>query len=382
MKCDVQKLRELRAERNLSDEKLAEATGLSGSVIKSVEETGTLSFEIGSQFAKALGVDLNVFTDADVVSPVKGPREIKIGVLAKMDLGRRDFIFLSIASLSALFAGSNLALNQLQRHSDEAKVALEQRELAFSLLFGQSDEQFIRTSTNNPYSITKGTTLPTFDALNSIMSNFSGIDTHFKELRNEEVLSNVNGSIVLLGGPVANIYSRQVFGVGDGSLLFKRAYGRRIDLPVYFDNVLSKVSGPGTRPEYRVIADGRSIGVRETGDQNYLVLTSIPKVFSKFYGIFDHRIVIVSGLNGVGTRAIHQVLRNPGMMDRLRKETIGMPAWQALIHVNEIDKERQLPIRVGECRVWGINHVDFDKIHEVVKDECFWVDPNDPLIKI
>lgn len=111
MKCDVQKLRELRAERNLSDEKLAEATGLSGSVIKSVEETGTLSFEIGSQFAKALGVDLNVFTDADVVSPVKGPREIKIGVLAKMDLGRRDFIFLSIASLSALFAGSNLALN-------------------------------------------------------------------------------------------------------------------------------------------------------------------------------------------------------------------------------------------------------------------------------
>lgn len=299
---------------------------------------------------------------------------------------RRNFLKVACGFLVAASGPIALALQAQDKLEQYLNARGKNRSLTRHLLFGSAEKILFKTSTNNPYAFRDGPTAPTLDALNSMTEFYTDDTTKFKPLAQMPAVSEIDGSLVLLGGPVANLYSRQIFGVGHGSYFLERALGKKENLPIYFDNILTAdPHKPGKRPNYTVVIANKYRIECGTPFSNYLVLTSLPNIFSNRYGSFElnsgDRITIISGLNGNGTRAIKSLLHDEKAVDVLATKVGRFEAWQALLKV-EIQNLSADDMRIVDVHVFPIQKIDFDLVRSKFEGHCFWVNPDDPLLKI
>jgi hypothetical protein len=302
----------------------------------------------------------------------KSSVHIPIIASSGVNLGRRGFIRASpLLIASTLLAGGTFWINVARRVEEARDLAHLRRQMMLDLMFGQSDKQYYTPSFDNPYSPICGVTAPTRDALASIFSHlgFSPPDTtELKELGPRII----DGSLLLLGGPVPNPLSRSILGVGAGSPLFQGALGRVVQLPVHFANIQSVEVGPGARPQYQLVADNSPVTLGE-GVEDCLVITSIPNVYSPNYQ-FRHRLFNLAGLHGGGTRAIDLVLRGEFLekfykMVRESSEFRDAPGWQAVIRVDVDRGNSGIPLGIKDWRAFRINmdEEDFARVNEHVR---------------
>jgi hypothetical protein len=204
---------------------------------------------------------------------------------------------------------------------------------ARELFFGRA-RHLCATLGNIHPNLPKGTIhSSTLDGLESIIKILD-----LRETRNVPNLAvdTVEGSLAILGGPVANLHARLIMGCGGLSPLLG------VELPVRFDINLQDT--PQNRLEtepWRVVVGDR------TSSSECLVITSLPTPSA------SDRVTIFSGLHGAGTRAVDLVLKNERLLERLRRETRGLAAWQSIIEVQSDDQE--LPISIGDHRSFEIN---------------------------
>ena len=263
-----------------------------------------------------------------------------------------------------LLSNSNRAVANIDDEIErQTKI---RKDMMCNLLFGQSGRQYYVPSFNNPYAPISPDveTAPTADALNSVFKRLRFEGDNIKELK-ETNPSKIDGSILLLGGPVPNKLSRAILGKGEGLILFSTALRKRIDLPIHFENFLSEKVGPGNRPQYRIIVDGKARSVGADGTDDYLVITSIPNVCSINFETINHRLVNVAGLHGGGMRAINLVLNEdflPKFYGEIAKspKLKNAPAWQAVLQI-ELDKDnRNMPRKIIDHATRRIDMSDGD----------------------
>lgn len=328
-------------------------------------------------------------------------------------LGRRDFLlfalkgatppilngllrpfFASFAGALGATIGGEAVVDEYRRTRDElaerAKVEMDEIEIGRRLLFGDAFNKFGVPSTDNPFAPIKGITKPTGDATRSIISRLALLDGEL-EFKDNLAGSPIDGSVLLLGGPVANGFSQHILGRGGTSpLLILGNSDRRSVFPIRFDietprrqgDYLPYSQGSGHRPKWQLVVEHKGIihrqqvNIRNGHQQNdFLILTSIPNVYST--NISD-RIVIVSGAHGSGTRAIDLLLGDINSLACLSKCVGAAEAWQALIFINKIDVNTAWPleISVDENFIFRID-AEFDALRERLKGHPlgFQLDP-------
>jgi hypothetical protein len=321
------------------------------------------------------------------------------GVLAGITLPEAS-VGVSVASLGVASAGYHENRDWIAEQRQRVLVEAEERAAAAALertrhqaeqraiienwLFGEAGAtQYYIPGTNNPYSGITGVTPHVGYAMEKIIAKlgFTGDTVH----RVDELQTpRIDGSVLLLGGPVPNLYSRQIMGVGAGSPIFTKAAGRTVELPISFRNILVSEPKVGQRPRYQLVLQGKPLGDIGTGGSDYLVLTSIPNIFSNAYGSFNHRIFIASGLHGGGMRAIHLLLEEPGVLQdiiaRTRDHHGHEQGWQAVIRVDKVDLSAGIAGELRERRVFPLP-IDFGKARKMFEKKAFWIDPADKLLR-
>jgi hypothetical protein len=278
-------------------------------------------------------------------------------------------------------------------YSKNISLREEAKGLGINLLFGASESKSGVPSVDNPFSGEFGVTKPTRDAIANVLASLELDPSVIREqadLRTEQLV----GSFVFFGGPVANKYSRHIMGLeGPSPLLEIAHHGRRAILPIHFDIVRpqgSKSSVPyssgkaGGRPAWEIVvhekrgerrarvdvADGRQAN-------DFLVITSIPNVYSPSGVLGRNRITTIAGVHGPGTRAVALILKDPSLLNELHKLVRGYEAWQALLEIRGIDHETQWPKSVRIERCVPID-ADFGKLATLLAGKPFLTDPRAP----
>jgi hypothetical protein len=77
----------------------------------------------------------------------------------------------------------------------------------------------------------------------------------------------------------------------------------------------------------------------------------------------------------MGGLAIDLVLKNPRLLERLRRKTLNYQGWQVLIPVTKVVDG--IPREIGEERIFQIK-VDFDRLRSMLKGRPFLSDPRFP----
>lgn len=176
-------------------------------------------------------------------------------------------------------------------------------------------------------------------AADAALSIIRRLSLNERNLSVNDDLSDPQGDVVILGGPVSSVFSRLVLGDGRGSPLLHGAH-----LPFEFDLNESEPPLRGTRPNWRVRRNGSALSFEE----DFLLITCLPNP----YGIGDERVVNVAGRHAGGTRAIDLVLTNEHIMLDLIARTEGQDGWQALVKVSS-DGQRATNI-VDAADVLGV----------------------------
>ncbi|MDR3571039.1 MAG: hypothetical protein P4L81_02475 [Candidatus Pacebacteria bacterium] len=257
-------------------------------------------------------------------------------------------------------------------------------EIGRTILFEKSRRQFGVPTMNNPFGPpNEGISIPSSEAAASIVSRLHMKESELEiapDLRTELV----DGSAVLLGGPVGNGHSRHILGVRGASPLLSLIYPyEKSLLPIRFDtetpqyegDLLNYAYGAGARPRWHLIVETKNGTYRQKaavdGNQNqlndYMVITSLPNIYSDNFG---DRLVVVSGLHGIGTRAINILLGDLPILDRLFKKTHSIVGgWQALFEIKRIDLTTNQPIEISfnEDHVFEID-CDFGVLHEMLRN--------------
>jgi hypothetical protein len=289
---------------------------------------------------------------------------------------RRDVIVGASTVVSALFGGVSAApivADWWKRWLEDAQGSI--RDVASAFLFRNSARQFYAASRDNPYGPIRGITPPTADALSSTLA-ILGIDRDDMRPVDGLCTPQLDGTAILFGGPVANVHSRQILGIGKGSPLLSASEGRRVMLPFHFGNVLVPNAAPGHRPDYKIFA-GETPHDLGPGD-DFLLVTSIPNVFSPGYGLSaDDRLMIFAGLHGQGSRAIRLLLGRPKLLEQIGAHTKDFAGWQALFRVKQGPGD--WPVAIDASGPPREITADFDRARLMVRDQCYWLDPNDPL---
>jgi transcriptional regulator with XRE-family HTH domain len=102
MRVDPLKLRQLREERSWSQERLADAAGLSLRTVQRVEREGNASAETRLSLAGAFGVDVGTLSEASTATLAASPAQPGRNVEARA-LRRRFVRHLSIYLILAIF---------------------------------------------------------------------------------------------------------------------------------------------------------------------------------------------------------------------------------------------------------------------------------------
>lgn len=288
-------------------------------------------------------------------------KKVKLPIAASSDFdpARTTASEIKIASLLASITQFLEAQERDRKEKKEEQKRLHQQ-MILNLIFGESSKQYYTPSFDNPYAEIGGITAPTKDALSSVFCNLGGASTNMRELKITGP-STIDGSLLLLGGPVPNPVSRSILGIGGGSPIFKQALHKEVRLPVSFSNIESFDPGPGKRPEYEILVNGKSLPIKK-GEEDYLVITSMPNIYSSTY-FFRHRLMNVAGLHGGGTRAIDLVL-NDEFLGKLYKDVNNTnklknaAAWQAVIKVKLDNENSNFPKEIID---WATFRIDLDE---------------------
>lgn len=257
-----------------------------------------------------------------------------------------------------------IELAKLEKEREDQKRLRQQ--LVKDLIFGETAIHYYTPSYNNPYTEIDGMTVPTSYALSRVFSHLGIGSDDMEEIKISEP-AVIDGSLLLLGGPVPNPVSRSILGIGSYSPIFKIALGKEVHLPVSFANVTSKDIGPGMRPDYQIMVKG--VPQQVHSGEDYLVITSIPNIYSS-EKVFDHRLFNVAGLHGGGTKAIDLLLHKE-WFEKLYKnvkessELKNAPAWQAIVKV-ELNKDQ--PKRILGFKTFRIklDEEDFDRTQDYI----------------
>ena len=228
---------------------------------------------------------------------------------------------------------------------------------------GGSETQHYIPATNNPYATVTGITEPARDALGYMLRAFG--DRSQVEIQADPRLGGWEGSSICLGGPVSNKLAAKILGTGAGSeVLHSFRTGERARFPVSFSSLGSLEHAPHQRPQYELVLGDRVSSYEDRDDRDILLLTSVPQFLSPNYGVSNERITIVSGLHGSGTRAVGLLLEDEALLAMLEQRTRSFQAWQAVIHVKDVNPVTKTPRSLGDVHVLEVASVDFDAAHE------------------
>lgn len=295
-------------------------------------------------------------------------------------------LVLPLSIFGAISGGISASVSVIKATEDaeERRRKDEERQLLLaSFLFGdERATQFYWPGMNNPYSGCVGVTPHVQVAYQSIISRLGFTEQTITPV-NDLRTPHVNGSLLLLGGPVPNIFTKWIMGIGRGSPVFSGIKQSAAELPIIFKNIFPREPKLHERPNYEISIDGKMLPNVNGVGRDYLVLTSLPNVFSDHYGIFNHRIFIAAGLHGTGMRSVRLLLSNPLLADLItsaqKYHTIDR-GWQALIAVKK-DGDSIEPADFGEHKFIPVDQINFDKVRKRFEKRPLVIDQNHPLLK-
>jgi len=282
----------------------------------------------------------------------------EVGAAAK--IGEEAFVF----AKAAAFGDSSLALNP------------DQIQIGRRLLLGTGHRVKIIPATFNKISgegTRTGITPPAKSAVDKLVRLFELASDHVATVRDLKT-NNLRGNLCAVGGPIANVLSENLFGQGGHSPSMNHD-GAPLRLPMFINNSLalekmkmgeSVLQGAKRSPIWRAQAGSRvyTPEIRKGKiAEDFLLVTNIPNIFDKESLEYHQRVVVVSGANGAGTRAVGNLLTSKFALDSLEKSASAVPrdgGWQALFHIPEV--ANNAPLRIGEILEFVNIDLDFSKV--------------------
>ncbi len=333
-------------------------------------------------------------TDAEnsALGPQSPAQPIPIGGFSQASTSnRRQFLQLATPIYAAVVSTLMLGVGVINWREKEREALeadsrrrAEQRAMISSLLFGDDRaDQYYVPGMDNPYSGIKGITPHVNVAYTSIISKLGFTEDRLQQISDLRT-PRVDGSLLLLGGPVPNVFTKWIMGIGRGSPVLGRNSRNAYELPISFRNIFPHTPVVGERPKYEIVIEGRSLP--DVNEQDYLVLTSIPNVFSNGYGVFNHRIFIAAGLHGPGMRAAHLLLNDPIALEEIFREARDYHrpdlGWQALVHVGKVDAATSMPHEIRGLAFRPIKGLNFDAVRKKFENKPLKIDIEHPLTRI
>ena len=220
-------------------------------------------------------------------------------------------------------------------------------------------------------------TKPTKDAVRSL-ENLVHLSKGHIELARTIPAHDLDGNLFLLGGPMRNMPVRALMGECGTSSSFVHNKSRRpLRLPLHFD-IRSSVSnsaeshervyrseftGAPLRPNVGVWT-GASYEMPDLDEQgrpteDYVVVTSMPNIFSRKALDAGHRVVAFSGTHGVGTRAIELLLRKEEILAEFNRLNSKHHGWQTVIYVDGVEDGGVTPTSIRDDVNAHEIHFDF-----------------------
>lgn len=274
---------------------------------------------------------------------------------------------------------------KIREEEGRQRKITEYRDEISYILFGdtRADRHYI-PGADNPYSGVKGITPHVKFAYASILLHLGFTAETIRPVEDLRVV-RINGSLLLLGGPVPNVLTKWIMGIGRGSPVLGGVRNSSANLPVYFRNVFPSAPVLDRRPNYEIVTAHNTRHNWIDSNDDCLLLTSLPNIFSDGYGAFNHRIFIAAGLHGPGMRAAHFFLEQPSYLEEIIKKIkeyqLGQQqGWQALIRVTDVNTSTSMPGKLGEIGFFPIRDVNFDNVRKKFENTPLDIDLNNELI--
>ena len=140
-----------------------------------------------------------------------------------------------------------------------------------------------------------------------------------------------NGNMAIIGGQATNPNTQIILGTGEISPLFSLFRNQKPGTGPRVRGDMSKYINRGpleSEPPFPLIIDER----QEQYEGEYMLLTSIPDPFEPQF-----RIISIMGQHRAGAMAIKYLLSDQKLIERIRKETRHMEAFQLLFPVDTVD---------------------------------------------
>jgi hypothetical protein len=172
--------------------------------------------------------------------------------------------------------------------------------------------------------------------------------------------SNLEGTLVLVGGTTSNAASRlvleykQIEREEDGfDQVSDPAVRLRFMPEADRKHALVQIARGDTEPDWGVLdaVTGERFGIDRDAQQrpvtDYLVVTVLPNFLTAHSFARGEKIVIFGGLHGAGTKASALLLEDADLLNRIRASVKEATAWQALIKVSRVEYKRTRPLPVA-----------------------------------
>lgn len=183
---------------------------------------------------------------------------------------------------------------------------------------------------------------------------------HEKTSIKYDMSDELNGNLFFIGGPIRNIMSRIILGLGRTSPIEYFSTKKEKNFPCYFyipkykdqynkiEYVKTLLSGGLMTPNGEI---GVSYGENNFITEDYLLITKIPNIFSnKNSGQFQS-IFIFSGIRSPATTAFELLIKDNHYTNLIINSVnaSNSSCWQALFKI-ECNKETQIPEKISAFR--------------------------------
>lgn len=265
------------------------------------------------------------------------------------EVGRRDAIkscavwFAGAATISGLALLPTRASIWLSAREEEAKIARDAANEAKNLFLSPMGPNAIVSGNSNPRARKPGDKgYAIWGAENAFRAAFRSVtDPKNQVIVKTLIDADVNGNLILIGGPIANNVCRFFMGYGMERNLDKQKndkLGNRHDwIGMQYEFILSHYLGD-EMPIYSIVQRGKEadpiLPNISGGDitRDYLLITKIPNLLSR--ETMSSSVFIFSGAKSLGTLGTQKLLESPKIMrdlfDTVKKE----PAWQSLFEIS------------------------------------------------
>lgn len=160
-------------------------------------------------------------------------------------------------------------------------------------------------------------------------------------------------NIICLGGPVANLITRQNMGYQRRGDEFLRLSDFPINFPFLFDlskkvrRVTKRYTGGRVHKEYNwpIITPSGLIDSKVTRqgwlDESYLIITRMPNLSNESTWREAKDLLIISGTHGTGTRAVEQLFGDQEALSAIVSDIGGARYYQSLLRIPSINHDVQ-----------------------------------------